>query len=36
MHLLPRDTIRSRIDELLSLLGLDDEEKKLSSNTRTA
>ena len=30
MHLLPRDTIRSRTDELLSLLGLDNEEKKLT------
>ncbi len=30
MHLLPRDTIRSRTDELLGLLGLDDEEKKLT------
>src|SRR5207244_3023605 len=30
MHLLPRDTIRSRIDELLPLLGLEDEEKKLT------
>jgi ABC-2 type transport system ATP-binding protein len=30
MYLLPRDTIRSRIDELLSLLGLQDEEKKLT------
>jgi ABC-2 type transport system ATP-binding protein len=30
MHLLPRDTIRSRTDELLELLGLADEEKKLS------
>jgi len=30
MHLLPRDTIRTRIDELLSLLGLDGEEKKLT------
>ncbi len=30
MHLLPRDTIRGRIDELLSLLGLEDEEKKLT------
>src|SRR5437762_195172 len=30
MYLLPRDTIRTRIDELLSLLGLDDEEKKLT------
>src|ERR1700724_2945832 len=27
MFLLPRDTIRSRIGELLSLLGLQDEEK---------
>src|SRR5580700_6558789 len=30
MHLMPRDTIRSRIAELLSLLGLENEEKKLS------
>jgi ABC-2 type transport system ATP-binding protein len=30
MFLLPRDTIRSRIDELLSLLGLEGEEKKLA------
>jgi ABC-2 type transport system ATP-binding protein len=30
MHLLPRDTIRSRIDELLPLLDLDGEEKKLT------
>ncbi len=30
MHLMPRDTIRSRSDELLSLLGLEDEEKKLT------
>src|SRR5580765_7415909 len=30
MHLLQRDTIRSRIDELLPLLGLENEEKKLS------
>jgi ABC-2 type transport system ATP-binding protein len=30
MHLLPRDTIRSRIGELLPLLGLEDEEKKLT------
>jgi ABC-2 type transport system ATP-binding protein len=30
MYLLPRDTIRSRIDELLPLLGLDGEEKKLA------
>jgi ABC-2 type transport system ATP-binding protein len=30
MHLLPRDTIRSRTDELLPLLGLEDEEKKLA------
>jgi len=30
MHLLPRDTIRSRIEELLPLLGLEDEEKKLT------
>jgi ABC-2 type transport system ATP-binding protein len=30
MHLLPRDTIRSRIDELLPLLGLEDDEKKFT------
>jgi ABC-2 type transport system ATP-binding protein len=30
MYLLPRDTIRGRIDELLSLLGLEGEEKKLA------
>src|SRR5437016_2773802 len=30
MYLLPRDTIRSRIDELLPLLGLEGEEKKLA------
>jgi ABC-2 type transport system ATP-binding protein len=30
MHLLPRDTVRARTDELLALLGLDGEEKKLS------
>jgi ABC-2 type transport system ATP-binding protein len=30
MYLLPRDTIRSRIDELLPLLGLEEEEKKLT------
>src|SRR5229473_2259426 len=30
MYLLPRDTIRSRIAELLSLLGLEGEEKKLT------
>ncbi len=30
MYLLPRDTIRSRIDELLPVLGLDGEEKKLA------
>jgi ABC-2 type transport system ATP-binding protein len=30
MYLLPRDTIRSRIDELLELLGLAGEEKKLA------
>ena len=27
LHLLPRDTIRSRIDELLSLLALQDDQK---------
>ncbi len=30
MYLLPRDTIRSRTNELLHLLGLDNEEKKLT------
>jgi ABC-2 type transport system ATP-binding protein len=30
MHLLPRDMIRHRTGELLSLLGLQDEEKKLT------
>ncbi len=30
MYLMPADTIRSRIDELLHLLGLDEEEKKLT------
>jgi ABC-2 type transport system ATP-binding protein len=30
MHLLPRETIRARADELLALLGLDGEEKKLT------
>jgi ABC-2 type transport system ATP-binding protein len=30
MYLLPRDTIRTRIGELLPLLGLEDEEKKLT------
>jgi ABC-2 type transport system ATP-binding protein len=30
MYLLPRDTIRKRIDELLPLLGLANEEKKLA------
>jgi ABC-2 type transport system ATP-binding protein len=30
MHLLPRDIIRSRINELLPLLGLEGEEKKLA------
>jgi ABC-2 type transport system ATP-binding protein len=30
MYLLPRDTIRDRIDDLLPLLGLEGEEKKLS------
>src|SRR3954464_11351256 len=30
MYLLPRDTIRERIGELLPLLGLDNEEKKLT------
>jgi ABC-2 type transport system ATP-binding protein len=30
MYLLPRDVIRSRIDELLPLLGLENEEKKLT------
>src|SRR2546426_11750927 len=30
MYLVPRDTIRSRIDELLPLLGLQEDEKKLT------
>jgi ABC-2 type transport system ATP-binding protein len=30
MYLLPRDTIRTRIDELLHLLGLQNDEKKLT------
>ncbi len=30
IHLMPRDTIRSRCDELLALLGLEDEERKLT------
>src|SRR5271167_2291105 len=30
MYLVPRDTIRSRIDELLPLLGLDQDEKKFT------
>src|SRR5438270_4879117 len=30
MHLLPRETIRNRIDELLPLLDLQDDEKKLA------
>jgi ABC-2 type transport system ATP-binding protein len=30
IHLMPRETIRSRCDELLSILDLHDEEKKLS------
>jgi ABC-2 type transport system ATP-binding protein len=30
MHLLPRPTIRGRIDELLSLLGLEGDEEKLT------
>jgi ABC-2 type transport system ATP-binding protein len=30
MYLLPRDTIRSRIDELLPVLSLENEEKKLA------
>ena len=30
MYLVPRDTIRGRIDELLPLLGLEGEEKKLT------
>jgi ABC-2 type transport system ATP-binding protein len=30
MHLLPRETIRQRSEELLNLLGLADEEKKLT------
>jgi ABC-2 type transport system ATP-binding protein len=30
MYLVPRDTIRKRIDDLLPLLGLEEEEKKLT------
>ncbi len=30
MHLMPRDVIRGRIDELLPLLGLENDEKKLT------
>src|SRR5262249_30960988 len=30
MYLLPRDTIRARIGELLPLMGLENEEKKLT------
>src|SRR5262249_53909024 len=30
MYLLPRETIRSRTEDLLRLLGLDEEEKKLT------
>jgi ABC-2 type transport system ATP-binding protein len=30
MYLLPRDTVRARCEELLSMMGLDDEEKKLT------
>jgi ABC-2 type transport system ATP-binding protein len=30
MHLMPRDTIRDRTEELLSVLGLQNEEKKLA------
>ena len=30
MYLLPKETIRSRIDELLALFGLENEEKKLT------
>lgn len=30
IHLMPRETIKTRSDELLALLGLDDEEKKLT------
>ena len=30
MYLVPRDTIRSRIDELLPLLGLEEDEKKFT------
>jgi len=30
IHLMPRETIRSRCDELLALLGLEDEERKLT------
>jgi ABC-2 type transport system ATP-binding protein len=30
IHLMPRETIRSRSDELLAVMGLEDEEKKLT------
>jgi ABC-2 type transport system ATP-binding protein len=30
IHLMPRDTIRNRSDELLAVMGLDNEEKKLA------
>ena len=30
IHLMPRETIRSRSEELLSILDLQDEEKKLT------
>lgn len=30
IHLMPRETIRSRSDELLAILGLDNEDKKLT------
>ena len=30
MYLVPKETIRSRIDELLPLLGLEEDEKKLT------
>jgi ABC-2 type transport system ATP-binding protein len=35
MHLLPRDTIRTRIGDLLPLLGLDGEDKKITMEFST-
>ena len=34
MYLLPPETVRTRCDELLAMMGLEDEEKKLTPNTR--